>query len=152
MDVQAEDHLPLGDPLHLLEQPEVARLVGHLLVLVARERVRAGGGDERPLLGSGVAEPRAELSSLVERLADAAADGGRNLEHGLEELGLDPLVACLLGDLVEPGDELVALGREELELLLDADAERRAAPEVDLHWRAAAYLPSHPRHAGVTLV
>jgi hypothetical protein len=37
-----------------------------------------------------------------------------------------------LGHLVEPRDELIALLVEQLELLLDAQAEGRALAEVDL--------------------
>src|SRR5256885_7146660 len=43
------------------------------------------------------------------------------------------VLACRLGHLVEARDELVALGREEHELLLDAEAERVALAEVELH-------------------
>jgi hypothetical protein len=58
----------------------------------------------------------------------------RDLDHGLEQLGPDPaLVRGRLGDLVEAGDELVALLVEQLELLLDAQAEGRALAEVDLY-------------------
>jgi hypothetical protein len=35
VDVEAEDQLALGHPAHVLEELEVARPVGHLLVLVA---------------------------------------------------------------------------------------------------------------------
>jgi hypothetical protein len=57
----------------------------------------------------------------------------RDLDHRLEQLGLDPpLVRGRLGDLVEARDELVALLVEQLELLLDAEAEGRALAEVDL--------------------
>jgi hypothetical protein len=56
-----------------------------------------------------------------------------HLDHRLEQLGLDPaLVGRRLRDLVEARDELVALLVEQLELLLDAEAERRALAEVDL--------------------
>jgi hypothetical protein len=56
-----------------------------------------------------------------------------DLDHRLEQLRLDPpLVGRRLRDLVEARDELVALLVEQLELLLDAEAERRALAEVDL--------------------
>jgi hypothetical protein len=58
---------------------------------------------------------------------------GRHLHHRLEQLRLDPpLVRSGLGDLVEARNELVALLVEQLELLLDAQAEGRALAEVDL--------------------
>jgi hypothetical protein len=57
----------------------------------------------------------------------------RDLDHRLEQLGLDPpLVGGGLGDLVEARDELVALLVEQLELLFDAQAEGRALAEFDL--------------------
>jgi hypothetical protein len=43
------------------------------------------------------------------------------------------LVACRLGDLVEPWYELVALGRDELELLFDAETEGCALAERVLY-------------------
>jgi hypothetical protein len=56
-----------------------------------------------------------------------------HLDHRLEQLGLDPaLVRRGLRDLVEARDELVALLVEQLELLLDAEAEPRALAEVVL--------------------
>jgi hypothetical protein len=59
---------------------------------------------------------------------------GCDLDHRLEQLRLDPpLVGSSLGDLVEARDELVALLVEQLELLLDAQAEGRALAEVDLY-------------------
>jgi hypothetical protein len=58
---------------------------------------------------------------------------GRDLDHRLEQLGLDPaLVGGRLRNLVEARDELVALLVEQLELLLDAQAEGLALAEVDL--------------------
>jgi hypothetical protein len=56
-----------------------------------------------------------------------------HLDHGLEQLGPDSLlVSRRLRDLVEAGDELVALLVEQLELLLDAQAEGRALAEVQV--------------------
>jgi hypothetical protein len=56
-----------------------------------------------------------------------------HLDDRLEQLGLDPpLVGGRLGDLVEARDELEALLAEQLELLLDAQAEGRAVAEVEL--------------------
>jgi hypothetical protein len=58
----------------------------------------------------------------------------RHLDDRLEQLGLDPaLVRRGFGNLVEARDELVALLVEQLELLLDAEAEGRALAEVDLY-------------------
>src|SRR5919199_4138992 len=95
--------------------------------------MRAGARDQRAALCGGVAEPRPQLARLLDRLRHVRGDGGGDLEHRLEKLRLDSLVAGRLGHLVEARDELVALRREELELLLDADAERAAAPKAHLH-------------------
>jgi hypothetical protein len=58
----------------------------------------------------------------------------RHLHDRLEQLRLDaPLVRGGLRDLVETRDELVALLVEQLELLLDAEAEARALAEVDVY-------------------
>jgi hypothetical protein len=58
---------------------------------------------------------------------------GRNLDHGLQQLSLDPaFVRSRFGDLVEARDELVALLVQQLELFLDAQAEGRALAEVAL--------------------
>jgi hypothetical protein len=59
---------------------------------------------------------------------------GRNLDHRLQQLGLDPaLVGSRLRNLVEARNELVALLVEQLELLLDAQAEGLALAEVELY-------------------
>jgi hypothetical protein len=56
---------------------------------------------------------------------------GRDLDHRLQQLRLDPpLVRRRLRDLVEARDELEALLVEQLELLLDAEAEGRALAVV----------------------
>jgi hypothetical protein len=58
----------------------------------------------------------------------------RHLDDGLKQLGLDPaLVRRRLCDLVEARDELVALLVEQLELLLDAQAEGRALAELGFY-------------------
>jgi hypothetical protein len=75
-----------------------------------------------------------KVAQVLDRLLDRVGHPGRHLDHGLEELGLDPLLLLgpleCLQDLVDAGDELVALAREELELLLDPEAEGRALAEV----------------------
>ncbi len=132
--VQAEDHLALTDPLHLLDQLAVALLVGHLLVLVACERMRAGREHAGAALGRGVRDPSAQLARLLDRLGDGAVDVRRHLERRAQQLGLHlDGVPDLLLDLVEARDEVEARLVDELELLLDADRERRPFAEVDLH-------------------
>jgi hypothetical protein len=71
---------------------------------------------------------------------------GGDLDHRLQELRLHlgRLLLALEGgqDLVDPGDELEALAVQELEFLLDPEAERRALAEVLLQCPATAPPPS----------
>jgi hypothetical protein len=86
------------------------------------------------VLRGSVAQGGAQAARVLDRLLDRPGDVRRHLDHGLQQLRLDPpLVRRRLGDLVETRDELVALLVEELELLLDAQAEGRALAEVALY-------------------
>jgi hypothetical protein len=77
---------------------------------------------------------RAEIAEILHRLLHRGDYVGGHLDDRLQELGLDAflLLAALEGeqDLVDPRDELVALAVQDLELLLDAEAERRALAVV----------------------
>src|SRR6185312_15413726 len=152
--VQPEDELALGDPAHRLDEVDVALLESHLLVLVTREGMRARRGDDRVALGRHVAQTPAEALQLLHGLAHGRRDVGRHLDHGLEELRLDALLlpVALEGrkDLVDPGDELVALGVEDLELLLDTETERRALAEVLLHGSGDTNGDGGRRRAGTS--
>src|SRR6266550_2395061 len=92
MDVEAEDELSLRDPAHGLDQVEVPRPVGHLLVLVARKRVRAGRGDERIRLRRDVAQVGPQVAQIFKRFIDGRRNIGRHLDDRLKELRLDPLL------------------------------------------------------------
>jgi hypothetical protein len=97
--------------------------------------VGAGRGDERIALRRRVPQPRPQALEVLDGLVDRARDVRRNLDDRLEQLGLEPALVLLLvfdlrEDLVDAGDELVALPAEDLELLLDAQAERAALAEV----------------------
>jgi hypothetical protein len=95
--------------------------------------MRAGTGDHGASLRSSVSKRGAQTARILDRLGDGAGDVRCHLDHRLQELSLDPpLVRRRFGHLVETRDELVALLVEQLELLLDAQAEGRALPEVDL--------------------
>jgi hypothetical protein len=80
-------------------------------------------------------EPK--VAQVLHGLPHRAGHVGRHLDDGLKQFRLDALLllAALEGeqDLVDPRDELVALAVQDLELLLDAEAERRALAEVLLH-------------------
>src|SRR5581483_10184068 len=69
---------------------------------------------------------RAERAQLVVHAARGAADGRRDLEHRLHQLGVDArLELAVVGDAGEHGvdvlDEVPRLGVEEHVLLLDAE-------------------------------
>ena len=96
--------------------------------------MRAGAGDHRSALGRRVAQRRPEPARVLDCLRDRARHVRGDLDHRLEQLGLDPaLVRGGFRDLVEARDELVALLVEQLELLLDAQAEGRAFAEVEVY-------------------
>ena len=63
VDVEAEDQLPAGGILHLLDDPLVAGPVRDQLVLVAGKRVRPGRGEHEPLLADGRLEVRREAAA-----------------------------------------------------------------------------------------
>ena len=93
--VQPEDQLALGDPLQRLDELGVARLVGDVLVLVARERVRARPrrSARRPRAAAS-RELRAQAARLLDRLGDGRCTCGRDLDRRLQQLGLDPVVVA----------------------------------------------------------
>ena len=95
--------------------------------------MRAGGRDQRAPFGRRIAKQRANFPYLGHRLAHVRVDSRRRLEDGGHQLLAHALVAGSLGNLVEARHELVALGGDELELLLDADGERCGPAEGVLH-------------------
>jgi chemotaxis regulatin CheY-phosphate phosphatase CheZ len=95
--------------------------------------MRARAGDHGTALGRCIPQRRTQAAGILDRLCDRAGYVCRHLDDRLQQLGLDPaLVRSRFGHLVEARDELVALLVEQLELLLDAQAEGRALAEVDL--------------------
>jgi hypothetical protein len=93
--------------------------------------MRPGSCDDAVRLGRRVTQPCAETSEVLNRFAHRARHPRRHFDHRLKELGLDaPLFLVLLPhdleNLVDPRDELEALGVQELKLLLDPEAERWA--------------------------
>src|SRR5919197_1569212 len=93
----------------------------------------AGRRKQDVSFGGGVRKQASNRAHLRERGADVLVHARRRFEHGGHELLPDPLVACGLRDLVETRNELEALRRDELELLLDAEAEQRALAEGVLY-------------------
>ena len=96
-----------------------------------------GRGDQSVGLRGDVPEVQPEVVEVGHRLPHGAEPRRGHLDDGLEKFSLDALLllAALEGeqDLVDPRDELVALAVQDLELLLDAQAEGRALAEVLLH-------------------
>jgi hypothetical protein len=83
-----------------------------------------GGGDQRTVLSGSIPKSCADVSHLLDCIRHPLVNAGRGLEHGGHQLLAHTLVSSRVGDLVEPRHELVALGGNELELILDAEAER----------------------------
>ncbi len=82
--MQSEDELALGDPAHVLDQLAVARPVGHLLVLVTREGMRAGGRDQRVALGGCVPQSQPQAAQVFHRLLHGVGDVRGHLDDRLE--------------------------------------------------------------------
>jgi hypothetical protein len=80
-----------------------------------------------------IAKQRAHVPRLLDRAGHGLVHAGRGLQHRRHQLLADPFVGRDRGDLVEARHELVALGRDELELLLDADRKGLPGAERVLH-------------------
>ena len=134
VDVHAEDQLAAGDVLELVDERVVAVLRRDPLALEQAERMRSGRADAQALLTAHVADVAPQRRQLAHHVSRRRADGRRDLEHGLHQLGVDPvgeLVAC---DRVEHGldvlDEVEALRVEEHVLLLHPERVRVARAEL----------------------
>jgi hypothetical protein len=130
--VQPEDDLLAGDEAQLADQVAVARRGRDALVLPARERMRAGRADDEAALVGDVANLTPQGAQRGARLAHIGARVGRDLEHGLHQLGLDLTVRRVREQVIDGVDQRVAVGIEDHQLLLDADRVRGAG-ELRLH-------------------
>jgi len=147
--VHAEDQLLARDEAQRRDEVAVARPRDDPLVLPHREGMCAGGADRQPAGSRRLAHVLAQRAQLVSGLGDVGARLGRDLHHGLHELGLDLAVLALdVGGagVLEQGldrvDERVALGVDDHQLLLHAHREARPG-EVRAH-RGAAYPDASP--------
>jgi len=95
--------------------------------------MRSRGRDQRAVLGGSVAQARADVTHLVDGVGNSLVHTRSRLEHRGHQLLAHTVIAGCIGHLVEAWNELVALVRYELELLLDAEAEGRTASERVLH-------------------
>ena len=141
VDVHAEDQLAPGDVLQLVDEVAVPVARSDPLALEERERVRPGGADAQALLVRDLADVAAELQQLVHHVGRGLADGRRDLEHRLHQLGVDPLLELVAGDRGEHGvdvlHEVERLAVEQHVLLLDAERVRVALPELVVEDAAA---------------
>ena len=133
VDVHAEDELAPRDVLELVDERVVAVLRGDPLALEEAERVRARRADAEALVAGDVADVTAERRELAHDVARGAADGCRDLEDGLHQLGVQPARELVALDRVEHHldvlDEVETLRVEEHVLLLDAERVRVAGAE-----------------------
>ena len=135
MDVHAEDQLAPRDVLHLVDELPVAVLGGDPLALEEAERMRAGGGEAAALLARDLGDVGAQLAQAGVDLGRIAADGRRDLEHRLHQLGVDPrLELAVVGDArehrVDVLHEVPRLGIEQHVLLLDPERVRSSGAEA----------------------
>ena len=131
--VHSEDELAAGDVLQLVDQRVVAVLRSDPLSLEEAERVRSGRADARSLLVRDLRDVCAQRREPAHHVARVVADRGRDLEHRLHELRVDPRLELVSGDRgehrVDVLDEVERVGIEELVLLLDAERVRVAGSE-----------------------
>src|SRR5207249_4741423 len=89
VDVEAEDQLPPGDVLHLVDQLAVAVARGNPLALEEAERMCAGGPHAHAAVVGDRGDVGAQRPELVLDVGRRAADRSRDLDDGLHQLGVD---------------------------------------------------------------
>src|SRR5262249_40100186 len=133
VDVHAEDELPTRDVLQLVDEVAVPVACSDALALEQRERMRPRRADAHPVRPRDVADVATDLAELLLDVGRRAADGRRDLEHGLHQLDVDArlqLVAVHGGEhRVDVLDEVEGLAVEEHVLLLHAQGVRVALAE-----------------------
>jgi hypothetical protein len=117
----AEDQLLAGDEAQRRHEVAVALARGDPLVLPHRERVRAGRPDRESAVPRGLAHPRPQRAQLLARLGCVRCGLRRDLENRFHELGLDVARLVVSEQGLDRVDEVVRLGVEDHELLLDAE-------------------------------
>ena len=90
--VHPEDELAPRDVLHLVDQRPVAVLRRDPLPLEEAERVRARRADPQALAVRDLGHVPAQLEQLAAHVARRVADGRRDLDHRLHQLGVDALL------------------------------------------------------------
>ena len=155
--VDAEDLQPAGQPLHPLDQLEVALLRRDELRLPVGERVGARAHEAEPAAVGGGGDLGERAGQVGLGLLDRGADAGDDLDRRLEQLvlGLRVLLGAvgpdLLEDLHRPGRQLPGLPVDELQLPLHAEAGAGRGLERDLHVGSLGSMPGrHPRPSRIT--
>ena len=148
VDVHAEDELASGDVLQLVDERVVAVLRGDPLTLEEAERMRAGGSHACLPLVCDLRDVATESRQPAHDVPRVPADGCRDLEHRLHQLGVDPRLELVAGHGVEHGvdvlDEVEGLRIEELVLLLDAQGVRAPGCRTDGRGRCLRGLSRCP--------
>src|SRR5436309_237299 len=131
--VQPEDDQRPHHVLQLFLEHLVAVVVGDLLLLPARERMRAGAGDAHAFRLQQVGQRAAHVRQLVPRLVDVLAYGGSDLDNRLHHLPLDLLPELRSGGREQRVDVRVELPRrvDDLVLLLDPDRQQPVLAHAD---------------------
>ena len=157
--VHPEDELAPRDVLQLVDEVAVAVARRDALALEQAERMRPGRAEAAALRARDLGDVRAQLAERVLDVAGGAADVGRDLDHRLHELRVDPalVLAALDGGehRVDVLHEVPGLGVEQHVLLLDAEGVGLSAEVVVEHARprargARCSLPGYRR--GVDLL
>ena len=137
--VDAEDLQPPGQPLHPLDELEVALLRRDELGLPVGERVGARAHEAQPAAVGGGHDLGEGAGQVGLGLLDRRADAGDDLDRRLEQLvlGLRVLLGAVGADLLEDlhgtGRQLPGLAVDELQLPLHAEAGAGRGLERDLH-------------------
>ena len=133
MHVQPEDEELADDVLQLLLEDLVPLLLGDLLLLPVRERVRAGGHEPQAIAPQEGRERAAGVRDLPAGLAHVGANARADLDHRLHHLGLHPLLEIRTrGAQERPAVALqLPVAIDDLELFLDADGEPLDLPVHD---------------------
>src|SRR5262249_2637240 len=126
VDVQAEDEERPRELLQLFDDALVARAGGDDLVLPARERMRAGGGDAQTDALGARRQLAPDPADLLVQLADVGADLGADFDDRLVQLALDLIAERRRRRAEQLRDvraELPRVGIDDLEFFFDADRE-----------------------------
>ena len=141
VDVEAEDELPAGHVLHLVDQVPVTVAGGDPLPLEEAEGVRARGPDAQVVLACDLGHVRTQAPQLAVDITRGPAHGGRDLQDRLHQLRVDVGLELVSRDRrqhsVDVLDEVEALAVEQHVLLLDSERVRLALPECMVEDAAA---------------